>query len=146
MKFRYTQYPTRDETVYPYKNSVFYPTISLTLINPKSKKVFPNYIVLIDSGASCCVFHAGIGEALGLDIKSGGQVPFQRAVAGGGKLYFHKIILGLEGNKMKSEVGFTYDLVSPFGLLGQEGFFDKFRVCFDFIKKEFEINPKRSKS
>jgi hypothetical protein len=142
MKFSYRRYRVEKSKAFPKKTSVFYPTVNLTLINSKTKQAFPNYAVLVDSGASHCVFHAGIGEAIGIDVRSGKKAPMRGVTVGEGEQFFHKIVLVIEGNKVESYVGFSYDLRFPFGLLGQEGFFDKFRVCFDFPKKEFEITPK----
>lgn len=139
MKFPYNKYPLRSTEAFPEKTSIFYPTLQLTLINSKTKQVFPNYVVLVDSGASACVFHAGIGEAIGINIKSGKKAPLRGVTLGEGEQFFHEVTLVLGGNKIEGYVGFSYDLKFPFGLLGQEGFFDKFRVCFDFPKKEFEI-------
>ena len=142
MKFPYNKYPLEKSEAFPEKTSIFYPTLKLTLINPKTKQVFPNYVVLVDSGASACVFHAGIGEAIGMDIESGKKVPMRGITAGKGEQFFHNVILVIEGTSIENYVGFSCDLKFPFGLLGQEGFFDKFRVCFDSPKKEFEITPK----
>jgi len=142
VKFQYNQYPLYPTKAFPDKKSIFYPTFNLTLINPKTKQVLPNYMVLVDSGASNCVFHAGIGEAIGIDIKSGKKAPLRGVTTGEGKQFFHEVTLVIKGNKVESYIGFSYDLKLPFGLLGQEGFFDKFRICFNLPRKEFEITQK----
>jgi len=43
---------------------------------------------------------------------------------------------------MNIEVGFSYDLRSWFGILGQKGFFEKYRICFDLPVGDFSITPK----
>ena len=134
MKFPYQKFPSG--------TPVFYPILSLTLINPKTKKAFPNYLVLVDSGASSCVFHAGIAEEIGINIESGQKAPLRGVIGEAGQQFFHSVSLVIAGHEFKSKVGFSDDLKMPFGLLGQVGFFDQFRVCFDFPKKEFEITPK----
>lgn len=136
MKFRYSRYPTNDPKIF-----VEYPTVKIGLVNPKTKKVFADYLVLVDSGASACVFHAGIGEVIDIDIKTGKEFPL-RGVIGVGKQFLHPATLTIGGHSMEIEVGFSYDLAIPFGLLGQKGFFEKFRICFDLPKREFEITPK----
>ncbi|MBI3290305.1 hypothetical protein HYZ78_02825 [Candidatus Microgenomates bacterium] len=137
MKFRYSRYPTTDLRVF-----VEYPTVKVGIVNIKTKQVFADYIVLVDSGAAACIFHAGIGEAIGIDIKSGIEAPFSGVVKGEGKQFLHSIVLIIGGHRIETEVGFSYDLNMPFGLLGQKGFFEKFRICFDLPKHEFEITPK----
>jgi len=44
-------------------------------------------------------------------------------------------------------VGFSYD-ISPhgYGILGQGGFFDLFRVIFDLKKEQIELRPKPNKN
>ena len=123
MKFPYRKYSST--------GSAEYPLVKLLLVNPKTKQVFSDYIGLVDSGASSCVFHALIGEQIGIDIRLGDKLPF-----------VHPITLILGGHSFDLDAGFSYDLSMPFGLLGQAGFFEKFRVCFDKSKSEFEITPK----
>lgn len=136
MKFRYSRYPTSDPKIF-----IDYPTVKIGLVNSKTQQVSADYLVLVDSGASACVFHAGIGETIGMDIKSGKEFPL-RGVTGSGRQFLHPVTLIIGGHNIETEVGFSYDLTMPFGLLGQQGFFEKFRICFDLPKREFEITPK----
>lgn len=53
------------------------------------------------------------------------------------------MILDVGGNEAKSFVGFTY-AKGVVAILGQIGFFDKFKAVFDQIKETIEITPKRS--
>lgn len=39
---------------------------------------------------------------------------------------------------------FSYGLKTPYGILGQEGFFDKFSVTFDRPRGEMILFPRRS--
>jgi len=33
----------------------------------------------------------------------------------------------------------SYELGTPFGILGREGFFDLFKICFNHPEKEIEL-------
>jgi len=136
MKLQYTFWPSE-------YGAIPFPIVDLTLKNLASQKEFVNYKVLVDSGATSCVFHAGIGELIGLNIKLGEERPLRGVIAKAGKQYIHEIIMRIENQwDVKAKVGFSYDLRFPFGLLGQQEFFDLFRICFDLSKKTFEITPK----
>lgn len=134
MKFPYRKYIS--------KASAEYPLVKLLLINPKTQQVFSEYVALVDSGASSCVFHGIIGEQIGVDVRSGDKKPFKGVVDKSGAQFIHPITLVLGGHSISLEAGFSYDLTMPFGLLGQDGFFNRFRICFDKSKGEFEITPK----
>ncbi|MEK7521267.1 MAG: hypothetical protein AAB599_00485 [Patescibacteria group bacterium] len=135
MKFDYRKYGSGEETIE-------HPAFKLHLVNPLNQKLFADYVVLVDSGATNCIFHAVVGEAIGIDVKSGSRVLY-RGVSKEIMQYFaHKVTLIIGTHSFETEVGFSYDHDFPFGLLGQVGFFEKFRVCFDKSKSEFEITPK----
>lgn len=102
------------------------------------------YAALIDSGADFCIFDAGIGEFLGLKVKSGIEIPFGGIQSvGGAKAYIHKVDLEIGGHQFKSDIGFSYDISKHgYGVLGQRGFFDLFAVKFDLLKEEMELKPR----
>jgi len=141
MKFPYSKYflgrPSR-----LFGSYVEYPTVNIDLINPSNGRIATNYIVLVDSGAAMCVFHANIAESLGIDVESVIPMPLRGVGPFPGKHFVHTIELVLGGHHTILEAGFSYDLNIPFGLLGQKGFFEKFRICFDLPKRDFEIVPK----
>ncbi|MBI2611713.1 hypothetical protein HYW54_03135 [Candidatus Gottesmanbacteria bacterium] len=104
------------------------------------------YDVLIDSGADFCILPAEIGEYLGIDIKSRTKQEFggiqeqgkTRAVA-----YMHEVILNIGGYDYKTTVGFSYDIAKMgYGILGQKGFFNLFKIQFDYRKGEVELKEK----
>ncbi len=98
-----------------------------------------NYEVLVDSGADNCVFDRGIGEIIGIIIESG----ILRATTGisghSVKTYRHTVTLGVGGWEHTADVDFA-DLGSlGHGVVGQIGFFNQFKVKFDYQKKEIEL-------
>ena len=87
---------------------------------------------LLDSGSQVSIIHSPLAVAAGL-IPVNGKKSSLLGV-GGEKIvgYYHKININVYGA----------DLRSPYGLLGQTGFFQNFRVVFELRKLEFEITQK----
>lgn len=99
------------------------------------------YMALVDSGADFCIFHADIGEELGVEIERGIEYEFsgiQQALPS--KAYFHKIKLKIDRHRYSTRVGFSDDIgESSFGILGHQGFFDEFDVGFSLKEKVIHI-------
>jgi hypothetical protein len=100
-------------------------------------------LALIDSGADITLFHSSIAKTLGIETFerqgrvfgiSGDVMPVQ----------FSKVNLQLDGTSepVEAEVGFV-DSPGVGALLGQSGFFEHFRICFERSKQEIEIRPPR---
>lgn len=104
------------------------------------------YDALIDSGADFCIFHAEIGEYLGLDVKSGAREIFSGIEDSiGAEAYFHELTLMVGETKINTLVGFSYDIADHgYGLLGQKGLFEKFNIKFIHQKQIIEINSIRN--
>jgi len=128
MKFKYKKY-----------GSIFRPVIE---INLKSKSGSIRYEVLVDSGSDLCFFDEEIGGYLGLDIKKGKPMEVF-GVGGKASIYYlHKIIIEVGGWENEIEAGFMPSVsgrVMPYGLVGQNGFFNLFTVKFDNLKQEIEL-------
>ncbi len=131
MKFDYKRY-----------GQILRPVISIKLLGNNGPI---GYEVLVDSGADMCIFHAEIGEALGINIKKGKP----REVFGvGGKssiYYLHTIIIEVGGWEYEIEGGFMPDVsgrVMPYGIVGQRGFLSNFVIKFDLIKEEIELKKR----
>lgn len=97
------------------------------------------YLCLIDSGAEFCYFHGEIGEKLGLNVRKGKVIKSRGITAHEFIAYLHKIKIKIGGRDHEIEVGFSYELGTPFGILGREGFFNLFKICFHHLKKEIEL-------
>lgn len=129
MKFKYASYG----------KNISRPVIPIKLKN-KDQEI--GYQVLVDSGADMCLFHAEIAEAIGVDIKNGEK----REVFGvGGKAsiyYWHKIIIEVGGWEYEIEAGFLPSVAGnsiPYGVVGQVGFFEFFKVIFNYSSGEVEL-------
>lgn len=102
------------------------------------------YQVLVDSGADFCIFHAEIANILGIPVTQGKQMTFYGTGGIPQTAYFHEVRIEISGWQMDLYAGFSSEMKSlPYGLLGQTGFFDQFKVEFDYQNKRLELKPKR---
>ena len=131
MKFKYKKYGP----------GILRPVIPVEIIY--SNRAVP-YEVLVDSGADFCIFNAQIGELLGIDIKSG-QAAAVGGITGVVEYYFiHEITIKIGGWPYKIKAGFLPNIARlGYGVVGQKGFFDLFKVTFDYQKEELEIKEKK---
>lgn len=138
MNFPYKKFPVDlQNCLFPQKKSSLRPVIQIDLDSPNGQF---GYFVLIDSGADYCMFHASIGERLGLDIKKGDSLTFFGTSGHPQKAYFHKVSFKIGGHEHGCSVGFSYDMENlAYGLLGQDGFFDKWHVKFEYDKENIEL-------
>lgn len=139
LKIDYRKFPAEPCEAFPRRLSASRPVVPVSLIN-KNKRV--RHYSLIDSGADFCIFHGGLGEEIDLKVKSGKKLTFFGiGDSKGTKLtaYFHDIEMEISGWKFPCYAGFSYDLDIPYGVLGQVGFFNLFRVQFDYGKQRIEL-------
>ena len=136
MKFDYRYWPSGSSPAFPQRIRFPRPTI---LVKVQYQEKTQDIYALVDSGADYCMFPSEVGEQLGIDVNSGKE----DTVIGIGNqpytFYFHNIDIIVGGHKNEAWAGFS-DRV-PWPLLGQEGFFDRFEVKFNFRKKRVEIKP-----
>jgi hypothetical protein len=103
-------------------------------------------LALIDSGADITLFHISLAKTLGIEhFEREGRV---YGISGEMMpIYYHKLKLQLDGTDepMEIEAGFV-DSPGVGALLGQSGFLEHFRICFDRRKEEIEIRPAESAS
>ena len=99
-----------------------------------------NTDALLDSGADMCLFNAEIGEVLGLEIEKGEREPFGGIEGGRLFAFIHEVDIQVAGidKTIKVEAGFVRGLNTS-AILGQEGFFDAFRVSFERDRNVIEI-------
>jgi hypothetical protein len=102
-------------------------TVSLIIGHSQTKK----FEAIVDSGSSTCLFHADIGKAHGLKLKSGLKGELGGVVGGAkGEVYYHKVKLCIGTDMIHINAGFSENL-SVAALLGRHGFFEHFSVLFD---------------
>jgi hypothetical protein len=99
-----------------------------------------DYTVLIDSGADLSVFAYELGEYLGIDVPSGVAGTFVGVAGQPEKFYIHPIKLEVGSRAITVEAGFAKSMdQKPYGIVGQQGFFDQFRVAFDLQAEVIEL-------
>lgn len=139
MNFRYKKFPLS-------KKSSFFGTALLKPIIPleltwKGRSL--RYDALIDSGADFCIFDAEIAEYLGIEVKTGEALVFggiQEVDSKAATAYMHHVQLAVGGHPFTTSIGFSYDIADQgFGVLGQKGFFDYFKVTFNLPKEVVEL-------
>ena len=142
LKFDYRKFPAEPSEAFPRRFSANRPVIPVTLIN-NGKRI--KYLCLIDSGADLCIFHAEIGEQIGVEVEKGKLLDFSGISASNMKAYFHDIRIDVGGYEFDCYAGFSRDLDRlPYGVLGQQGFFDLFISMFDYSKGRVELKPKNN--
>jgi len=136
MKFPYKKIPIIDSRTQKI-SYVFRPIIPVTL-SFKGNSV--SYEVLIDSGADECIFDTEIARILHLPLNEEKEKSFGGISGGEIKAYRQGIEMSAGGVSFVTEVYFSPDLSRMgYGILGQKGFFDHFRVRFIYSKKMVEI-------
>jgi hypothetical protein len=136
-KLDYRKFPAQPTEPFPRRTSVSRPVVPIALING-SQRV--RYLALIDSGADYCIFHAEIGEQIGLEIESGKRLSFFGSSGQEQSAFFHEIKLEIGGHEVTCFAGFSHELQSlPYGILGQVGFFDSFKITFDYEREKIEL-------
>ena len=129
---------------YPYfipAPNVFKPWIKVSLNYKKTHKITPGGIVaLIDSGADVCFCAKYIGEWLGIQFRKKQPTTFTAANNSQFKAQEEIITLIACNESFDCRFFFTDDLPKETPIiLGQLGFFEKFKIAFDLKNKEIEI-------
>ena len=142
LKYDYRKFPSEPSRAFPRRFSASRPVIPIQLIRGE-KRV--KYLALIDSGADVCIFHADIGEVIGITVESGKLLSFCGITGEQLMAYFHDIKLEVGGYEFDCYAGFSRDLGNmPYGILGQLGFFSLFKVLFDYNKERVELKLKNN--
>jgi hypothetical protein len=137
VRYDYRKIPTNT----PKKDWIKRPLLQVTLFR-ESKRL--NVVCLVDSGADDCLFHASLAGLLGIDLKSGEKKVFN-GIAEGHPIegYLHTVELQPYGMSDKAEVGVYFTEANGIsGLLGQTGFFENFKVSFEYYKGQFEVEAR----
>jgi len=142
LKYNYRKFNSPPSEAFPRRRTASRPVIPIQLINGQNKI---RYLVIIDSGADFCVFHASIGEVIGITIESGKLQQFSGVSGQQQQLtaYFHGIQIEIGGYEFDCWAGFSREIEGlPYGFLGQHGFFSLFDIRFDYDKERIELKTK----
>jgi hypothetical protein len=123
---------------FPARKTTPRPVLPVVLANSGSEL---KVAAIIDSGADDIMFPASYAARIGLDLQRGAYYQFGGAGSAGQSAWFFEITLSVMAViSYQVAVGFTPAL-EPVGcgLLGQNGFFDKFKVDFDLASGLFYL-------
>lgn len=142
MKSKSFDYRKVPDLTIPRKRWIKRPMLQVTLFNGTKRK---QVICLVDSGSDECLFHASVGRNLGIDIESGQFKEFD-GIAGSIEAYVHLIEIQLQDfpERVKIEAGFT-ESEGVDAILGQAGFFENYRICFDRSRSRVEVSLREPK-
>lgn len=134
LKFDYWPRPTKSTMEHD-------PIIGVSFINPANNKSI-DVDCLIDSGADDIVIHADFAQVLDIELEGGETREYQgiahKPITG----YVHKLKMKLRDDASLYVVRCAFVPNLPrAGLLGQNGFFDNYKILFERRKKRFEITP-----
>jgi len=133
MRFRYTEIRNHQDPDRPFHR----PYLIVRLAHGTKHK---DVIALVDSGADLCLFHSDIGKLIGIDVEAGLKLAFEGVSGAAATAYLDRINLAVRGmSSISLDVGFTNSMAVGTGLLGQQGFFEQFRVSFELTEQVFDI-------
>jgi len=135
MKYRYTSFFPPDRTLKFIKKSI----VSIEVFGPKDSK---NFDALVDSGADCSLFNIQVAEVFGIDLSNARPARFTGISGQIDGYRLEKIKIKVDGLNELVEIPVCF-IKSPTVslLLGQEGFFDQYRIRFEKDHDTFEIAP-----
>ena len=132
MKFIYQELEIEPTPATTRKKLVYRPIIPVILICGKS---VVGYLAVVDSGSDYCVFESKVADYLGIKLTSGNKRAIRGISGEPIKGYEHKIIFKIAGKQYKTKVIFSKQIPpNSFGVLGNQGFFDHFKVTFKYPK------------
>jgi hypothetical protein len=93
----------------------------------------------VDSGASYSIFHSDVAEILGIDFVKGEKNLMKVGDGIQIPVYSHNINVRFNEKEFIAKIGFSDKLGIGFDILGREGFFDRFIICFDDRKRVLKV-------
>ena len=83
-----------------------------------------------------------LGEYLGIDVPSGVKREFRGVGGEPQPFYLHPIKIVVGGLTFQVEAGFSKALDDkPYGIVGQRGFFDLFKITVNLANEDIELLP-----
>lgn len=137
MKFPYFKLPNAD----PRAKFISVPWIPVTI---KANDTEQTFLMLVDSGADNCIFDKDVADFLAINMQDGESIKTSGIGGMANVYYFDEIYVNVGGIEVKTRCGFIDgNLIDGkiAGVLGRQGFFDYFKVCFDEKSKEIELKP-----
>lgn len=117
------------------------PIIPISLKNKKNKV---KYLALVDSGADFNIFHADIAELLGISLDELQETEFSGIKKDAKATGRYTVLeIGIDNYFFDAPVLFSDSISSSgYGIVGQRGFFEHFKIKFDYKGDNIEIKTK----
>lgn len=137
--FKYSEVESKSSPAFPKQKTLLVPIVTIHF--PLADRTLVGYECIVDSGSTFCYFHGEIGrDILGLNIEEGKKLSDVKGVVGSFDAYFHTIRFMLKGWGIdEAYVGFSDELKSRWGILGQHSFFEIFNISFDRLSETFNL-------
>ena len=122
------------------------PFVDVTIRN-NGKEV--GYRALVDSGAFANVFPASLAEILGIDYGKLQKDKFGGATDNQPRAEYGISIMELEfgGYRFDTQICFSNEIRNDgYGFVGRMGFFDHFKITFDYLKDNMWFTYVKKKS
>jgi hypothetical protein len=134
----YKAAPVKASPAFPDRSYTLRPYIALSLSHGSSRV---QVYALADTGADSCLFPAYLAERLRLNLTEGKPYTFVGLGSPEQQAFFFDLAIDVIGfARYVGPVGFTEALrPSGIGLLGQNGFFDRFDVTFRHRSAQLEL-------
>ncbi len=140
---------TIDSDTFPGCSTIYRPIVPVRFIDNSGNRF--KYNALIDTGSDHCIFHPWVAKELGLTLRNGEKYIFGGVGKGDLIAYVHRVVFYIEDERGKSiriesDCGFSEGLVDnqiPYGILGQDGFFNKVNLIMNNKEKYFYIGRSR---
>ena len=145
MRFPYTVFPARPDAAFPDRQTISRPIVTVTL---EHGELSIATFAIVDSGADNCLFPASLAAQLGIPIPNQNTFVFSGTSEQGQIAYF-ETVRATVWNGQAGEQPLRFLLYAGFcdtlehvgmGLLGQEGFFSRFKVHFVQAENFFELS------
>ncbi len=95
----------------------------------------------VDSGATYSMFNSEIADYLGLEYMNGKKL-YPLGIGGHICAYLNDLTLKVKDVEFSCGILFSDEFIVKFNLLGRNGFFSQFMVCFDDDKRILSLFPK----
>lgn len=93
---------------------------------------------LIDAGATVSIFKFDVFETLGIRIVDCKRIPL-KGVGGSVTAYAYQVTLIVGNKTIKTEVAFSKELEMAINVIGREGVFENFIVCYNDKEKKVSL-------
>lgn len=131
----------RETIAFPYKSIRGRPAPMITVGLALGRDWIP-LEMYVDSGAAYSVVQASVARGLEFNYQAGERIYVQVGDGSFIPVYLHDLTIQLRQTRVVARVGFSEKLGIGFNLLGREGVFDRFRVCFDEPHSTLTFEPR----